>query len=124
MERVGFKDFVATVSEDGDIFRPDGRKYPKRVDKYGYYRVSLYYPPTQRTHTFLVHRLVAEEYIPNPDNKKVVNHKDGNKQNNTVANLEWVDATDNARHAYEFGLRKFTPRKGGKRDYYGRFTKE
>lgn len=56
--------------------------------------------------TYRVHRLVAEHFISNPNNKKTINHIDGNKKNNHVENLEWVDLSEQMIHAYYLGLKK------------------
>ena len=50
-----------------------------------------------------LHRLVGDAFIPNSYGKPEINHKDKNKQNNAVSNLEWVTASENAIHSYRFG---------------------
>lgn len=54
--------------------------------------------------THYVHRIVAEAFLPNPLGLPQVNHKDGNKENNKVSNLEWVSASDNMKHGHSIGL--------------------
>lgn len=59
---------------------------------------------------YYVHRLVAETFIPNPDNLPEVNHIDGNRQNNHIENLEWVSRVGNVQHAINTGLKIYTNR--------------
>jgi hypothetical protein len=58
---------------------------------------------------FYRHRLVAELFIPNPDNLPEVNHVDGNKQHNEKTNLEWCTRTHNEREAHRLGLKEYKP---------------
>lgn len=68
----------------------------------GYLGISL--EKEGRVKYFKIHRLVAEAFIPNPENKPEVNHKDGDKTNPTVNNLEWATRSDNMDHAWRTGL--------------------
>ena len=69
----------------------------------GYRRVNLHIAGKKTN--LLLHRLVAEAFIPNPDNKPEVNHKDGDKRNNAADNLEWSTRKENLDHADRTGLR-------------------
>ena len=62
-----------------------------------------------KPHSGYIHRIVASEFIDNPENKRTVNHKDGNKSNNHIDNLEWATYSENSKHAWETGLRKSNP---------------
>jgi hypothetical protein len=73
------------------------------VDK-RYLYVGLYDKP--RKLLAPVHRLVAEAFIPNPDNKPEVNHINGIKTDNRAENLEWVTRKENEAHAFRIGLKK------------------
>lgn len=89
-------------SNNGDYYTRE--KILKQTSAQGeYYRVPL----TDKNHIkkyFLVHRLIAQAFIDNPNNLQEVNHKDGNKLNNNINNLEWCDRKYNVRHAYKMGL--------------------
>lgn len=73
------------------------------INSVGYYRVTLYNPIKKR---FFVHRLVAYHFCDGYKEDLIVNHKDGNKQNNNANNLEWVTRSENDLHAFNNGLRK------------------
>jgi len=75
-------------------------KQVKRKD--GYKRISL--TKNGKRKNYLVHRVIAMTFIPNSIRKKEVNHKDGNKRNNHVSNLEWCTREENIRHASSKGL--------------------
>lgn len=79
-----------------------GKILKKRIGTKGYYSVDLCKEgKVIRTN---IHRIVAEAFIPNPDNLKVVNHINGDKQDNKVSNLEWVSYKENHWHARKTGL--------------------
>lgn len=101
------------VSEEGRIFRI--RKH-KKVELFGgisssgrgYKILSVWDNKLKKGNSIPFHRIVAKSFIPNPENKKEVNHIDGNTMNNHVSNLEWVTRAENIQHAWDIGLCKFT----------------
>jgi len=95
------------ISNTGDIRHKEKKKILKlRTSKWGYKRVRLSVSGVNGGKLYAVHRLVANAFIPNPLRLPQVNHKDGNKSNNNVENLEWVTAKENTNHAVRMGLLK------------------
>lgn len=88
------------------------RQLHPAINKSGYKRIVLCHD--KKRVSSLIHRLVAFAFIPNPDPQRLVqvNHKDGNKLNNHVSNLEWCTNFENMRHSYDMGLRKPIDRTG------------
>jgi hypothetical protein len=91
------------VSSDGQVF---SEKYGRRIElkqseHKGYRRVAL--SEANKRQIYPAHRLVAEAFIPNPESKPFVNHRDGNKRNNVVQNLEWCTASENQAHSVAMG---------------------
>jgi hypothetical protein len=102
-----------SVDVDGGVYshKSGRRKQLKTPAGFNSVRGIVTYPLVNlsvagefKSKTFAVHRLVAEAFIPNPDNLPCVNHIDGIKTNNNVSNLEWCTASENSRHAVTTGL--------------------
>ena len=88
------------VSNFGKIRNKKTRRILKPyITEFGYFVIALYNGGDIKK--IRLHRLVAEVFIPNPENKTQVNHIDGNKTNNRVSNLEWVNQSENIRHCYK-----------------------
>lgn len=117
-----------SITEDGQIYRTDGLGryphkpitisfHPVRGKEYpnGYAYVTLLFKDITRDNGDVydrpypipigLHRLLAITFIPNPLNKPQVNHKDGNKLNNALSNLEWATRKENIQHSFDTGLR-------------------
>ena len=97
------------VSDTGEIRNvKTGLIRKKNINHNGYYYVSVSLGSRQDKITVKNHKAVAETFIPNLDKYPVINHKDGNKLNNNIKNLEWCTYSKNIKHAFDLGLKKVT----------------
>lgn len=114
--------------KDGRIGNFPGRILKAAVSKKGYERLRLSYVREDGGYGRMVqvHRMVAEAFLPNPECKKQVNHKDANKRNNHVDNLEWATNLENHKHKLENNLypESHMPKRVGKFDMEGNLIEE
>lgn len=95
------------VSDEGRVVGTvrrgsSGNEIKSHIRRDGYRYVVLY--KDAKGKNFALHRLVAMAFIPNPENKREVNHKNGDKTDNRVENLEWTTPKENTKHAFDSGL--------------------
>lgn len=100
IKMINFKGY--TVFENGDILSLKGKKMRPGKDGRGYHFIFIHSGGERKVKK--IHRIVAECFLPNPENKPQVNHIDGNKNNNSIENLEWVTQSENMKHAFRSGL--------------------
>ena len=96
----GFENYI--ICTDGTVHNKKGHNISRWKDNVGYLQVKL--SKEGKWYYKRVHRLVAEAFIPNPHNLKQVNHINGDKTNNEVSNLEWIDNKNNTQHGYDNNL--------------------
>lgn len=90
------------VNSLGEVFRENKILKPQ-IGGTGYHIVNIYYEKGKSV-SKLIHRIVATAFIPNPENKREVNHINGDKLDNRVENLEWATPKENTQHAIRMGL--------------------
>ena len=96
------------IFDDGRVYNEKTKKWLKRTYKRNeYHTVQL--TVEGKVKSYMTHRLVALTFLPNPDNLPVVHHVDGDKYNNKVENLEWVDEKENSMHRFEKQEKRIMP---------------
>ena len=95
---------IFRLSRKGSRGRMTKRKELKGWNKNGYMWVDLCLGKLDKVKRESIHRLMVINYLPNPNNLTEVNHKDGNKLNNSLTNLEWCTPSENTQHAWDNGL--------------------
>ena len=128
MENISYISFMTQtqyegyfVTEQGDVFSTKYKNIKKlKLGSYpnGYLRINI--SNNNKPKGILVHRLIAETFIPNPENKCDVNHKNGIKTDNRVENLEWNTRKENIDHAISIGLMNMS----GENNNNSKLTKE
>lgn len=99
---------IIFVSKEGYVLK-DGK--PKKLNNSGQYP-TIELKGMDKRRNYMLHRVLAKLYIPNPDNKPYINHIDGNKFNYDLENLEWCTHSENMKHAVRTGLHTNCSKKG------------
>lgn len=105
-----FRNTQYYLTEDGNVINRKNNIKKYQLSNSGYKRVCLQIDGKQTAMS--IHRMIAECYVPNIDNKPMVNHKDGDKLNNHYTNLEWSTRKENEEHAKNSGLKASKERHG------------
>lgn len=98
------EEYNVFVSRNGDIWNMNGKKLRSFKNNRGYMIVEI-----DGKHLRRVHRIVAKTFIPNPMHKREVNHIDGNKEHNSIDNLEWATRSENMKNYYDSDYSRCKP---------------
>lgn len=98
------------ITKDGAVYNIETEYKLKdfTISANGYHAINIGLGKRGYYKTCTIHRLLGRAYIPNPNKKKVINHIDGDKLNNSLDNLEWCTYSENNIHAFRTGLKKPT----------------
>ncbi len=106
------------ISSYGNVSNNYGLMTPQK-NRFGYLKIRL--SKNNQRKGFFIHRLVGIAFIDNHNNKRCINHIDGDKGNNNLQNLEWATHSENEKHAYKIGLQ---PNKGGEKNGRAKINKD